>query len=71
MAANETVINKPVDPDRPLWGARAIGAEIDRTERQAFYMLESGHLPGTKVGKTWVSTPRKLRERITGETEAA
>ena len=30
-------------------------------------MLESGHLPADKVGKLWVSTPRKLLGRIVGE----
>ena len=58
------------DPDRVLWGAKAIGAEVDRTERQAFYLLEVGLLPGTKIGKTWTSTPRRLREHILGETAA-
>jgi hypothetical protein len=55
------------DPDRPLWGAAAIGAEINRSERQAHYLLERGLLDASKIGKFWVSTPRRLRDRLLGE----
>lgn len=58
------------DLDAILWGAKAIGAEVNLRERQAFYKLEAGHLPGKKVGGIWTSTPRQLRERITGERAA-
>jgi hypothetical protein len=34
---------------------------------KAFYKLEAGLLPGTKIGKT---TVRRLRDRILGETAA-
>jgi hypothetical protein len=54
------------DLDRPLWGAAAIGEEIDKTESQTFHLLEAGHLPATKVGRQWVSTKRRLRQRIAG-----
>jgi hypothetical protein len=60
-------IDDSVDLDRPLWGAKAIGAEIGRSERQAYHLLENGLIPGEKVGKIWVSTPRRLRGRILGE----
>lgn len=56
--------------DRPIWGAKAIGENINRTERQTFYLLESGLLDATKVGSTWQSTPRKLRRSL-GEEAAA
>lgn len=55
------------DPDRFLWGAKAIGDEVNRNERQAFYLLEAGLLPGTKIGKIWVSTPRRLHARLGDE----
>ena len=55
--------------DRPIWGAAAIGAEINRTERQAFYLLEAGLIPGEKVGKVWVTTRRRLRSRLFGKVE--
>ena len=51
----------PIDPlDRPLWGAKAIGAEVNFPERKAFRMLELGYLPGTKMGRLWGRTPRRL-----------
>jgi len=53
--------------DRPIWGAKNIGAVINRTERQTFHALEKGLLPAEKIGKTWVSTPRRLLSRIVGE----
>jgi hypothetical protein len=54
------------DLDRPLWGASAIAQVIGRTERQVFHLLENGHLPAEKIGKIWVSTPRRLLARIVG-----
>lgn len=39
-----------------VWGARAIGELIGRSERQAFYLLEKGQIPGAiKIGKTWTA----------------
>jgi hypothetical protein len=54
------------DLDKPLWGAAAIGAEIDKTTSQTFHLLEAGHLPATKVGRQWVSTKRRLRQCFAG-----
>jgi hypothetical protein len=53
--------------DTPVWGAKNIGVVVGRNERQAFHLLENGHLPAEKIGKIWVSTPRRLRSRILGE----
>ena len=58
------------DPDRLLWGACEIAAHICRTERQAFYLLENGLIPAAKVGKSWVTTPRRLREHLLGNVAA-
>jgi hypothetical protein len=69
--SDQSQLDRRADPDRPLWGAAAIGAEINRTERQAHYMLERGLLPAEKIGKSWVSTPRRLRDRLLGEVAAA
>jgi hypothetical protein len=59
------------DLDRPLWGAREIGAVLNRSERKTYYMLEQGLLPATKVGKVWVTTPRRLMALVNGAVEAA
>jgi hypothetical protein len=57
--------------DRPIWGAANIGKEIGRNTRQAFHLLETGQVPGTKVGRQWVSTRRRLRTRLAIIGEAA
>ncbi len=48
------------DLDRPVWGARAIGAVANRNPRQTWYLLETGKVDATKVGATWTSTPRRI-----------
>jgi hypothetical protein len=50
-----------------LWGARAIAKYINRSERQTYFLLEEGHLPGRKVGGTWTSTRCKLRAHFSIE----
>jgi len=59
------------DLDRPIWGAAAIAEEIRKTKSQAFHLLESGHIPATKVGRQWVTTRRRLRQLIDGNHSAA
>ena len=54
-----------------LWGAQAIAAAINKSERSAFHLLERGLLPARKVGKIWVASRRKLLADLTGETDAA
>jgi hypothetical protein len=51
----------PADIDTPIFGARAIGAALNLSEREAIWMLEKGHLPGIKVGRKWAVTRRQLR----------
>ena len=46
-----------------VWGARAIGKAINRNERVAYGLLESGQIPGArKLGGRWCVTAQKLRE---------
>ncbi len=52
-----------------IWGAEAIGQEVNLTERQAFYALENGYLPATKVGKQWVSARSVLRAKFLKSAE--
>ena len=41
-----------------VWGAPAIAARINRTERATYHMLESGQLPGAKkVAGRWCFDP--------------
>jgi hypothetical protein len=55
------------DLDKPIYGAKAIGEEANLTERQAFWGLEKGHIPADKMGRKWVTTRRRLRNRFNPE----
>ena len=46
--------------DAPVWGAKGIAQVLNRTVRQAYHLLESGHVDADKVGKTWRSSIRRL-----------
>ena len=50
-----------------LAGVKAIAAYIGKTERQTFYLLSTGRLPGWKIGAVWHSTKPKLRARLLGD----
>ena len=51
------------EPMDLLWGAAEIARVINRTPKQVFHMLESGHIPPARkrAGK-WVVSERQLRE---------
>jgi hypothetical protein len=53
------------DWDRPIYGAAAIGAVVNLTERQAYHALERGLLDGDKFGRKWRSTKRRLLKPAT------
>jgi len=63
--------------DRPIWGAKAIGQEAgcikddgEADERKTFYLLEMKLLDADKVGRQWVSTPRRIRRSLFGDAVA-
>lgn len=65
---------KDENPDRPIWGAEAIGLEAGVVDddgnvdiRKTYYLLEKRWLPADKVGRAWVSTPRRIRRVFAGE----
>jgi hypothetical protein len=47
-----------------LWGASEVAAFIGRDRRQAYRLLESGVLPGRKIGNTWVASADNLRRAL-------
>jgi hypothetical protein len=50
--------NQTVAGDQVIWGARAIGEAIGRTEKATFAMLEQKKLPGArKVAGRWALNP--------------
>jgi hypothetical protein len=51
--------NQSATPGEIVWGARAIGKAIGRSEKAAFAMLEAGKLPGArKVAGRWAFNPK-------------
>ena len=63
--------NKPniadIDGDRLVWGAKDIGAVINRDQRPTFYLLEAGRIEGArKIGSRWAASLRSLRKMVTG-----
>lgn len=44
-----------------VWGAKAIGAVINKSTRATFHLLELGQLPAKKVGSQWVASAHRLR----------
>lgn len=58
-------MTEPTDDDALdlIWGAKAIAVAINRTPKQAFNLLEGGHIPpARKAGGKWVVSRRQLRE---------
>jgi hypothetical protein len=62
------------DLDQPIWGARAIALAAGLVDkrgrprvRACYHLLERKLLPADKVGRTFVSTPRRLRSIASGE----
>jgi hypothetical protein len=48
-----------------VWGAKAIGRVIGRTERQTHYLLERGAIPAArKVGAQWCASELGLRAQF-------
>jgi hypothetical protein len=51
--------NQTAASDQVIWGARAIGKAIGRSEKAAFVMLEQGKLNGArKVAGRWAFNPK-------------
>jgi hypothetical protein len=55
------------DLDRPVRGAKAIAEVLNLRDkngepdaRKAFHALERGYVDGSKMGRQWWSTPRRL-----------
>jgi hypothetical protein len=53
-----------------VWGAAEIGRVIRKSERQAYYLLEAGLLPGRKIGRQWCASRGKLLRALLGEESA-
>jgi hypothetical protein len=48
-----------------VWGAKAIGQVIRRTERQTHYLLERGAIEAArKVGAQWTASEAGLRRQF-------
>jgi hypothetical protein len=47
-----------------IWGAKAIAADIGRTERQTYHLLSNNQLPAQVIGGKWVASRRALRHHF-------
>jgi hypothetical protein len=48
-----------------LWGAKAIGAAIDRTPKQTYYLLNKGLIRSARrVGDQWVADKDDLQREF-------
>jgi hypothetical protein len=52
--------------DMPIWGARAIARLVRKSLTQTNYLLRQQRLDADKVGRQWVSTPRRLLSQFGG-----
>jgi len=52
--------SEEVEPLDLVWEVAAISRLIGRSERQTFYLLNSGALPAKKVGGRWVADRKRL-----------
>jgi hypothetical protein len=60
--------NNSDNNDTLVWGARAIGLELNLPSQKTFYQLERGRIEGAfKMGDRWAAPRRKLRRIATGE----
>ena len=50
---------------QPLWGAKAISEVVGLTPAATFYALETGKIPGRKVGARWMSELGELKRWMT------
>jgi hypothetical protein len=52
------------DLDTPIYGVGPISRVVNLDARRTYYRLEKGYIPATKIGKTWATTKRRLRDRL-------
>ena len=50
--------------DDLLNGARAYSEFTGLPLRRCFYLLEKGHLPGSKFGERWTGSKRAVRAKL-------
>ena len=44
-----------------IWGGENIAKALNCSKRQAFYLLERGHVQAKKVGAKWCTTEEALK----------
>jgi hypothetical protein len=56
-------------PSDIVWGAKAIGQVINRSERETYFLLEKNLLPAVRVGRKWSASRSRLLARCAGDDE--
>jgi hypothetical protein len=60
------------DLDKPIYGVEAIRREANLPNKsKTYHALSKGYLPADKLGKIWVSTPRRIRNRLNSDAPEA
>lgn len=60
-------IDIEIDPlDRPVWGFIGIGRVINASPKKTEHLLRAGVIDADKLGRLWVSTPRRLLRQFAG-----
>jgi hypothetical protein len=68
MASPKHKEDRPEDRnDDIVWGAREIGKVINRTARQAYYLLEQKRLPARCDNGMYSASRQKLLAHVSGE----
>jgi hypothetical protein len=68
MSDNEQTADRAKATSEIAWGAKAIGAIINRTERQVNHLLVNGHIKSArKVGGLYVANVDALRREFGGQ----
>jgi len=58
------------DLDTPIYGVTPIAAALGLTKSKTYYALSQGHIPATKLGKIWVTTPRRIRDWLNSDAKS-
>ncbi len=70
-SANVAQVNDAASLNDYIWGAKAIGIEINQTERQAFHLAKIGAIPVRRIGGKLVASRAELRKAIVGAERAS
>jgi hypothetical protein len=63
LAPQPLALSNP--PLQPIWGAKAIGDIVGKSRAATYFLLETGKIPGRKVGRQWLAEYGELQRWMT------